>query len=101
MPDRSPVRAPLPLRLLGRLLPREWRERFFEPAFYDLFVEGAHRRGHFGLRVLLMTLDCMRVGVASTLIQQRRPTRTAWVMLLLVTATTLLGIVAGMIGNYE
>ncbi len=97
MPDQ----APKSWSRLGRLLPRDVRERIFEPAFHDLFADGAHRRSGFALRVLLMTADCARVGMAAVLFRRGRPTRAGWAVLLLGSISVALGVLAGSVGNYH
>ena len=94
-------RAPRRWGNLGRLLPRGVRERIFEPAYHDLFADGAHRRSGFAWRVLLMTVDCARVGVTSLLVRRGRPTRAGWALLVLGTLAAALGAIAGMAGNYH
>ena len=94
-------RTPESWSRLGHLLPRRVRERVFEPAYNDLFADGAHRRSGFALRVLLMTADCARVGLAAVLVRRGRPTRAGWAVLLLGSISVALGVLAGAVGNYH
>jgi hypothetical protein len=60
----SPSQERLPA--FGRILPRKLRERVFEPAYYDLLathpITAASGSPLFGLRVLGLALDTLRVG---------------------------------------
>ena len=74
MPDR--VRS---LRWLARLLPREVRERVFEPALADLRLdESAAGRRRWAR--LMLGLECLRIGLPQHLWRRRRPTRAALVL---------------------
>jgi hypothetical protein len=72
MPDaRGPGRG---VHLLSRLLPREFRERVFEPALADLLLdEETTRRGRWPR--LLLVAECARIGLPQHLWRRRRPTR--------------------------
>ena len=54
-------------RALGRLLPRDVRERIFEPAFGDLtyhwLTSDVGRRVPFGVRALSTFLGCFPVAI--------------------------------------
>lgn len=65
------------LRIVARLLPREFRERVFEPAVTDLKLDEAdpdrRSRGAFGRIVLIA--ECVRLGGPQLFWHRRRPTR--------------------------
>lgn len=86
---------------LRRLLPRGWRERVFDPALADLLLDGAHRRPGFLGRVLWLWCESWRVGSLAQLIERRRLTRTGWALVGVLAVTTLLGVFAGITGNYH
>jgi len=69
MPDRD--RA---LRWLSRVLPREFRERVFEPALADLRLDEAESRAGRWAR-LALAAECLRVGLPQYFWRRRRPTR--------------------------
>jgi hypothetical protein len=58
------------LALFARLLPREFRERVFEPALGDLRLE---QRGR--LAMALFVLECLRIGLPQQIWHRGRPTR--------------------------
>lgn len=66
-------------RSLGRLLPRDVRERVFEPAFEDLkyvWVVGRHEPGMpFPCHVAVTWLACLPIAVPRTLVRDGRLTR--------------------------
>ena len=65
-------------RWLGRLLPREVRERVFEPAFADLtygWLTAAGRRVPFGVRAIAMFVGCVRIAIPRVIVRDGRLTR--------------------------
>ena len=65
-------------RWLGRLLPRDVRERVFEPAFADLtheWLTAADRRVPFGVRAVATLLGCLRIAIPRVIVRDRRLTR--------------------------
>jgi hypothetical protein len=66
------------LRALPRLLPREFRERVFEPALADLEYEERSSRARgarqwFALTILIA--ECLRLGAPQLVWRRGRPTR--------------------------
>jgi hypothetical protein len=59
------------LRRLSRALPKEFRERVFEPAFSDILLEDNAPRP-FARAVLI--LECLRLGVPEHFWRKGRPT---------------------------
>ncbi len=68
------------VRAFARILPHEFRERVFEPAWADiLLVEheaGGEGRGAFRARCVLV-LECLRLGLPQLVWHHGRPTRLA------------------------
>ena len=65
-------------RWLGRLLPRDVRERVFEPAFADLtygWLTTAERRVPFGVRALGTFMGCISIAIPRVIVRERRLTR--------------------------
>ena len=65
-------------RWLGRLLPRDVRERVFEPAFADLtygWLTAADRRVPFGVRAVGTFMGCVRIVIPRVIVRDRRLTR--------------------------
>lgn len=65
-------------RWLGRLLPRDVRERVFEPAFADLtygWLTAADRRVPFGVRAVGTFMGCIRIAIPRVIVRHRRLTR--------------------------
>lgn len=83
------------LRWLARVLPREFRERVFEPALADLRLDEATHGRRDWARVTLV-LECLRIGLPQYLWRRRRPTRAA----LLLGATAVVVAVAAMRARY-
>ena len=67
------------LRMMSRLLPRELRERVFEPALADLLASeaGASRTPRWRLARLVLVLECFRLSIPQLLWRRRRPTLVA------------------------
>jgi hypothetical protein len=63
--------------VVARLLPREFRERVFEPALVDLQLEEADpaRRSSRTLARVVLVAECLRLGVPQYFWYRRRPTR--------------------------
>lgn len=72
-------------RMLGRLLPKDVRERIFEPAFADLLHRhlrgGGGNRIPFGLSVIATGLGCAPVAVRWLFVRNGTLTRGSWVVL--------------------
>ncbi len=93
-------------RWLGRLLPRDVRERVFEPAFADLtygWLTAADRRVHFGVRAIATFVGCVRIAIPRVIVRDGRLTRfgkvvvwggAAIVLVMLVVANLTEGYVA-------
>ena len=64
------------LRWFARVLPREFRERVFEPALADLQLGEAAGTRRPWARTML-ALECLRIGLPQYLWRRSRPTRTA------------------------
>ena len=68
------------LPIFARFLPREFRERVFEPAWADVLLDeqrpGAHRRGAVLSRFVLV-LECLRLGLPQLVWHRGRLTRLA------------------------
>jgi len=67
-----PIRDRL-VRGFAHLLPREFRERVFEPALADIRLDELTRRRPFA-RVIL-AVECLRLGLPQHVWVRRRPTR--------------------------
>ena len=77
MPDRANTGR---FRALGRLLPREVRERIYEPALADLtrrWLTDVRSRGAipFGARALATWIACLPIVIPRTFVRERRLTR--------------------------
>jgi hypothetical protein len=83
-------RADRAIRFAARALPREFRERVFEPALADLRINenGAPSNG---LERLFLMLECLRIGLPQHVWRRGRPTRLG---LTLACALLLVGFVA-------
>ena len=76
--DGSPASTVSRWRWLGRLLPRDVRERVFEPAFADLtygWLTAADGRVPFGVRAFGTFLGCARIAIPRVVVRDRRLTR--------------------------
>ena len=81
------ARSDRALRAFARLLPREFRERVFDPAFSDLRreeIEGGAARKTRQLRRTLLVLESLRLVVLFALWRHRRPTRLASALILIL-----------------
>jgi hypothetical protein len=97
-------------RALGRLLPREVRERIFEPAFSDLlysWVTGTgtmNRRVPFAIRALGTYVGCVPVAVPRVFIRHGRLTRvgkaTVWGLVTVAVAVWFLRRIGTAYANY-
>ncbi len=93
-------------RWLGRLSPRDVRERVFEPAFADLvygWLTTAERRVPFGVRAVGTFMGCACIAIPRVIVRDRRLTRVgkvvvwggaAIVLVMLVVANMTQGYVA-------
>ena len=81
------------LQALARLLPKEFRERVFEPAWADIRLDesraAARRRTAWMVRLVLVA-ECLRLGLPQLLWHRGRPTRFAAAALLLILVVSLL-----------
>jgi hypothetical protein len=81
------------LHSFARLLPKEFRERVFEPAWADIRLEerqaAAPRRTMWGARLVLVA-ECMRLAVPQLVWRRGRPTRLAAAMFVLIAVVSLL-----------
>jgi len=75
------------LRGLALLMPREFRERVFEPALSDIRLDEATNRRP--LARLVLVLECVRLGVPLYFWRKGRPT--------IVTVTLVALLVAGVL----
>ena len=66
------------VRAFARLLPKEFRERVFEPAWADILLEereaGGDRRGALRTRCVVV-LECLRLGLPQLLWHHGQLTR--------------------------
>ena len=60
------------LRAFARLLPREFRERVFEPALADIRLDESTLRRPFARAILVV--ECVRLGVPQHVWRRGRPT---------------------------
>ncbi|HEV8410474.1 MAG TPA: hypothetical protein VGQ30_08190 [Gemmatimonadaceae bacterium] len=73
----------------ARALPREFRERVFEPALADIRLADAGGKPRRWARAVLV-VECARLGLPRHIWQHGRPTRAAFAVLTVV----LLGLLA-------
>ena len=108
MPDRAPPTERW--RVLGRLLPREVRERIFEPAFSDLRVAwlrsgGASRHLPFGLHVVGTYVGCFGIAIPRMFVHEGRLTHVGryslWAAGLLAAVVLVAANVAQSYGSYS
>jgi hypothetical protein len=80
------------LKVLIRLLPKEFRERVLEPALADLRLDehaSPHTRGwHLIARGMLM-IECVRLGVPQLVWRRGRPTRLGVIAVLVIALASL------------
>ena len=96
-------------RALGRLLPRDVRERIFEPAFGDLtyhwLTSHGGRRLPFGVRALSTFLGCFPVVIPRLFVRGGRLTgfgrASVWAVAVLATVMLVLANFAQSYGAYE
>ncbi len=95
-------------RALGRLLPRDVRERIFEPAFGDLtyhwLTSAGGRRLPFGLRALSTYLGCFPVAIPRLFVRRGRLTgfgrASVWAVAVLATVMLVLANFAQTYASY-
>jgi len=98
MRDRDTV-GPDPERWNGirRCLPDHARVRLFDPAIADL--EAARLRDGRGLptrlQVSVVALDCFRLAVPRVFVRDRRPTRAAWILVVVLVALAVISMLRG------
>jgi hypothetical protein len=81
------------LRAFGRLLPRQFRDRVFEPALADLELElrlSTTPRWKKSLAVAILIGESLRIGVPYFVWQRGRPTRFGAALLASILIATLL-----------
>ena len=97
-------------RALGRLLPRDVRERIFEPAFGDLMhhwltTSGKSSRLPFSVRALSTFLACCSVAIPRLFVRGGRLTgfgrASAWAVAIVATITLVLANVAQTYATYD
>ena len=96
-------------RALGRLLPRDVRERIFEPAFGDLTYHWLRSDGGrglpFGVRALSTYLGCFPVAIPRIFVKGGRLTgfgrASVWVVAVLATVMLVLANFAQSYASYE
>jgi hypothetical protein len=71
----------LPLALAKWLLPRDFRERVFEPALADLRIEEAELSRRRWLARVVLCAECVRLMLPSLVWQRRRLTKVGAAML--------------------
>ncbi len=106
MPDRLP--GVERWRALGRLLPRDVRERIFEPAFGDLtyhwLTSDGGRRVPFGVRALSTFLGCFPVVIPRLFVKSGRLTgfgrASVWAVAVLATVMLVLANFAQTYASY-
>jgi hypothetical protein len=79
------------LRTFARMLPHDFRERVFEPAYADLILDeqaGDHGQRRWTVRVRLVA-ECVRVGIPLLVWRRGKPTRFAVTLLLIAALTAL------------
>jgi hypothetical protein len=83
------------------VLPRQLRERVFEPAYHDLLAESGRERPGLGWRVVWLAMDCVRLGLVDTVVRERRPTPVGWALILGAVVTTALATFSALTANYH
>ena len=79
------------LRAFARLLPRDFRDRVFEPALADMRLDTRRRTPWEDRRVrLLFLFECLRLGVAQHVWHRGRPTRFGAALLVTLFVSALL-----------
>ena len=95
-------------RALGRLLPRDVRERIFEPVFGDLtyhwLTSGSDRRVPFGVQALSTFLGCFPVVIPRLFVKGGRLTgfgrASVWAVAVLATVMLVLSNFAETYASY-
>jgi hypothetical protein len=80
------------VRVLSQILPRELRERVFEPALADLLSSeaGVPRTARRWVARLTLVLECFRLSIPRLIWQRRRPTPLAVGVLVMLMLLRLL-----------
>jgi hypothetical protein len=76
------------IALFARALPREFRERVFEPALADIRLGDADGSSRRWARAVLV-LECVRLGLPRHLWTRGRPTRAAFALVALLLLVVL------------
>jgi hypothetical protein len=79
------------LRRFAHVLPREFRERVFEPALADIRLDELTRRRPFAR--LILAAECLRLGLPQYVWARRRPTKLG--ITLAIAATVAVGVIVG------
>lgn len=101
-----PVRRPRPTRWswLGRLLPRDVRERIFEPAFADLLrahLQSSERAAlPFGVRAIAHYVRCLPIALPGLFYARGRVTRLGRVCLAGLSAVALVVVLVANLYRY-
>jgi hypothetical protein len=91
-------------RALGRLLPREVRERVFEPAFADLlraWLTSSRSGVPFPLRAVGTLLGCLPIAVPRLFVREGRLTRLGRASIVLVALLGVTVVVVSNLGLYD
>jgi hypothetical protein len=81
------------LQAFARLLPGDFRERVFEPALTDLWLDedGMHaRRSRRWVARLVIIAECLRLGIPQLVWRRGRPTRLGGALLVAMLVVGLL-----------
>ena len=75
------------LRGFARALPKEFRERVFDPSLADIRLDELHARRPLARAILV--LECLRLGLPQYLWRRGRPTAAGIAILIAVAVGTL------------
>ena len=75
------------LRRVARILPREFRERVFEPALSDIQLDDASVRRPLARAILIV--ECVRLAIPQYFWRGRRPTKLAVGLIVVLVLGTL------------
>jgi hypothetical protein len=77
------------LRRFAHVLPREFRERVFEPALADIRLDELTRRRPFAR--LILAAECLRLGLPQYVWARRRPTKLGITLAVAIAVAMLVG----------